>query len=402
MCPNKKKRFLFVIGFTCPFPGAGWWRIFYFARHFSEKDYQCCVLSSFSPSTINSPKIVRDENLCIYNLLPYIGLSNPFVLFLNNILALVASIPSFLLIRPSAVIISVPPTDQLLPVFLLSKIMRRKIIIDYRDEFEDYLIMNTRKWGFFYRSLKRFLTNLYRNATLVTPVTPAVAENLKRRGIHNVKVICDGVDTKIFQPSNKNKMRSEFHLPQESFVIAYLGNIYKPYRVDIVIRALKKLNEKDLKRKYLLILAGGGDVKSVLNLASNLGISDSVKYFGVIKNPTEIAKILSSADCGIIPYDDNPLWQKTYSTKLFEYCAVGLPVVGTVHENSALAAAIKVNKMGLIIPPINSDALASSLETLSADKELRIKMSLSALQFARTYDKEGLARDLLDTIENRH
>jgi glycosyltransferase involved in cell wall biosynthesis len=280
--------------------------------------------------------------------------------------------------------------------------MRRKIIIDYRDEFEDYLIMNTRKWGFFYRSLKRFLTNLYRNATLVTPVTPAVAENLKRRGIHNVKVICDGVDTKIFQPSNKNKMRSEFHLPQESFVIAYLGNIYKPYRVDIVIRALKKLNEKDLKRKYLLILAGGGDVKSVLNLASNLGISDSVKYFGVIKNPTEIAKILSSADCGIIPYDDNPLWQKTYSTKLFEYCAVGLPVVGTVHENSALAAAIKVNKMGLIIPPINSDALASSLETLSADKELRIKMSLSALQFARTYDKEGLARDLLDTIENRH
>jgi len=280
--------------------------------------------------------------------------------------------------------------------------MRRKIIIDYRDEFEDYLIMNTKKWGFFYRSLKRFLTNLYRNATLVTPVTPAIAENLKRRGIHNLKVIYDGVDTKIFQPSNKNKMRSEFHLPQESFVLAYLGSIYEPYRVDIVIRALKKLNEKDLKRKYLLILAGYGDVKSVLNLASSLRISDSVKYFGVVKNPTEIAKILSSADCGIIPYDDNPLWQKTYSTKLFEYCAVGLPVVGTVHENSALATAIKVNKMGLIIPPINSDALASSLETLSADKELRIKMSLSALQFARTYDKEGLARDLLDTIENLH
>jgi glycosyltransferase involved in cell wall biosynthesis len=74
--------------------------------------------------------------------------------------------------------------------------------------------------------------------------------------------------------------------------------------------------------------------------------------------------------------------------------------VGTVHEKSALAAVIKVNKMGLIIPPINIDALASSLETLSADEESRIKMSLSALQFARTYDKKELARDLLEDIEN--
>ncbi|MGD0204348.1 MAG: glycosyltransferase family 4 protein [Candidatus Bathyarchaeia archaeon] len=397
---TKTKSFLFIIGFTCPFPGAGWWRIFNFARHFGEKDYKCCVLSCFSLSTIDSPKVVRNEQVYIYNVLPCIEVNNPFILFLNNILASIASIPSFLFFRPSAVIISVPPPDQLVPIFLLSKIMRRKIIIDYRDEFEDYLIMNTRKWGFFYRFFKKFLTSLYRNAAMVTPVTPAVAEDLKRRGVHNVKVTYDGVDTKIFQPYNKSKMRSEFHLPQDSFVIAYIGNIYKPYRVDVVIRALKQLNEKNPKRKYLLILAGGGDMKSVLDLANNLGISDSVKYFGVIKNPTEIAKILSSADCGIIPYDDNPLWQKTYSTKLFEYCAVGLPVMATVHENSALATAIKANHIGLITPPINSDDLATAIEILNIDKDSRLKMSSSALQFARTYDKDKLARDLLETIES--
>jgi glycosyltransferase involved in cell wall biosynthesis len=277
--------------------------------------------------------------------------------------------------------------------------MRRKIIIDYRDEFEDYLIMNTRKWGFFYCFFKKFLTSLYRNAAMVTPVTPAVAEDLKRRGIRNVRLTYDGVDTRIFQPYNKSKMRSEFHLSEDSFVIAYLGGVYKPYRVDIVIRALKRLKEKDPKRKNLLILAGGG-VKSVLDLANNLGIADSVKYFGLIKNPPEIAKILSSADCGIIPYDDNPLWQKTYSTKLFEYCAVGLPVIATVHENSALATVIKANHIGLITPPINSDDLATSIEILSIDKDSRLKMSLSALQFARTYDKDKLARDLLETIES--
>jgi colanic acid biosynthesis glycosyl transferase WcaI len=399
MYPIKKKCFLFVMGFTCPFPEAGWWRIFYFARHFVEEGHNCYVLSCFSPSTFNSPKVVKKEHVCIYNMVPYIRLYNPFIMFLNNIGALIASLPLFLLIKPSVVIISVPPADQLLPVFLLSKIIRRKVIIDYRDEFEDYWIEKTGKWGFFYRYLKRFLSQLYRHATLITPVTPAVAENLHRRGVSNVKIVYDGVDTKIFRPFNKRAMRSKFHLPPESFIIAYLGNIYEPYRVDIVIRALKQLNGDDKKQKYLLLLAGGGDMKSILNLAKSLGISDSVRYFGVINNPTRIAMILSSADYGIIPYDDNPLWQKTYSTKLFEYSAVGLPILATVHENSVLASAIKANKMGLVIPPVDSNALASSLETLSNDKESRIKMSSAALRFARTYEKNKLAEEFLETIE---
>lgn len=399
MRERENKRFLFVMGFTCPFPGAGWWRIFSFARYFREEGHECYVLSSFSPSTLNFPKVVRREGVYIYNVIPYINLNNPIFMLINNIFASIASLPFFLLKRPSVVILSVPPVDQLLSVFILSKIIRCKLVIDYRDEFEDYLIMLSGKWGFFYRFLKRFLPYLYKNAELVTPVTPAVADNLKRRGIYNVKVVYDGVDTNIFQPFNKRKIRSELHISQGSFVIAYLGNVYKPYRVDVVIRALKNLNEKDHERKYLLILVGGG-VKSVLNLANNLGIKDSVKYFGVIKNPAEIAKILSLADCGIIPYDDNPLWQKTYSTKLFEYCAIGLPVIATVHENSALATAIMVNKIGLIIPPVNSDALSSSLKKLSADKESRVRMSSSALQFARAYDKEELARDLLETIKS--
>jgi glycosyltransferase involved in cell wall biosynthesis len=387
------------MGFTCPFPGAGWRRIFYFAKYFEKMGYNCRILSCFSPSSFNVKKVVREEGISIYNMIPYIPVNNPFLLFINNFFALVASFPFFILFRPSSIIISIPPVDQLLPVLMLSKIMRCELVIDYRDEFEEYLIMHTGKWSFFYRLLKRVLPYFYKSAILITPVTPAVAENLKKRDVYNIKVIYDGVDTETFHPLNKNKIRSEFRLPQDSFIIIYLGNVYDPYRVDIVIRALKKLKEREPKRKYLLLLVGGGNVKNILNLANNLGVNDAVKYFGIVKNTTEVVKILNSGDCGIIPYDDNPLWQRTYSTKLFEYCAVGLPVIVTVHEDSALATVIRANKIGLVAPPVDVDALASSLETLSNNKELRNKMSLSALLFAQTYDKEKLARDLLETIE---
>jgi glycosyltransferase involved in cell wall biosynthesis len=278
--------------------------------------------------------------------------------------------------------------------------MRRKIVIDYRDELEDYLVMRSGHWAFFYRFLKRFLSILYMKASLVTSVTPAVAENLRKRNVNNVKVIHDGVDTRVFRPYVKRKVRSEFGLSKDLFVIAYLGNVYNPYRLDIVIRALKKLKEKNPKRKYLLILVGGGDVKSVIDLASSLELNDSIKYFGVISNPNEIAKVLSSADCGIIPYDDHPLWQKTYSTKLFEYCAVGLPIIGTVHQDSALAEVINLHNIGLITPPVNSDELALTLASLSANPKLIARMSVCALRFARTHDKEELARNLLTAIDS--
>ena len=399
---SKKKRFLFVIGLTCPFPGAGWWRLFNFAKWFRRMGHKCYVLSSFSPRSINCPKVLREEGIYIYNVLPSIMLNNPFFMILNNILAFIVSIPFFLLTKPDVVIISIPPVNQFFSTFILSRCMRCKLVIDYRDEFEDYLAMRTEKWSFFYRFLKEFLTYFYRKATIVVSVTPAVAKGLVKRGIYNVKVIHDGVDTTIFRPFDQSKVRVEFNVPQESFVIAYLGIIYKPYRVDIVIKALKKLNHKNPKQKYLLILVGGGKVESILNLARNLGISDSVKYFGVIKNPAKIAKILSSADCGIIPYDDNPLWQKTYSTKLFEYCAVGLPVIGTVHENSALASIIKANKMGLITPPLDVEKLAMVLEMLSSNKKLRAKMRSNALCFSQKYDKKRLAMDLLKTILRRN
>jgi glycosyltransferase involved in cell wall biosynthesis len=405
---RKKQYFLFVLGFTCPFPGAGWWRVFNFARNFRKQGHICAVLScflynpqSFRSRSFNFPTILQNEKISIYNILPFVDwISHPIIMFVNSIFVAVVSFPALLILRPTVIVISIPPADLFPPIFLLSKIMNRKIVIDYRDEFEDYLKPHANHLSSFYRFYKRFLAALYKRASLVASVTPEVADTLRKRNIGNVMVIHDGVDTRIFQPYDKRKMRSEYCLPQKAFVIAFLGNVYTPYRVDIAVRALAKLIKSDPKRKYLLILAGGGDVKSILDLAGSLGISDSVKYFGIVDNPAEIAKLLSTADCGIIPYDDNPLWQRTYSTKLFEYCSVGLPIIATVHKGSALDNIINLNQIGLSVTPVNIAELASGLKLLVDDKPLRNKMRTSTLEFAKAHDKERVCKNLLVAIEN--
>lgn len=136
----------------------------------------------------------------------------------------------------------------------------------------------------------------------------------------------------------------------------------------------------------------------ILNIACELRIQEHIRYFGIISNPAIIARILSACDIGIIPYDDHPLWKRTYSTKLFEYCAIGLPVIATVHEDSILASLIKENNVGIIVPPVDPDSLASGIQRLSENNELTSQFSLHALRFARKYDRLLQAKKLLVNI----
>jgi glycosyltransferase involved in cell wall biosynthesis len=388
------------MGFICPYPGAGWRRIFNFVKYFTKKGHECYILSSVSLRSINSPKIMREENIPIYNVVPSIMINNPLFLFLNNVLAFMVSIPLFLVIKPHVVIISLPPANQFLSTFIISKVMKSKLVVDYRDEFEDYLVLYGRKWRRFYLLLKKVLSCLYRRSHLITPVTPAVAESLKQRGVLNVRVIHDGVNTSVFKPWNQNKVRSAIGLSKDAFQIVYLGNVYSPYRLDIVIEALRILKEKGREdgNRYMLMIVGGGDIKRILDYASNIDVKEMVNYVGRFNNPIEIAKILSAADVGIIPYDDNPLWKRTLSTKLFEYCACALPVIATVTKDSILAKYIKENQIGFVVPPLDSKSLANSIESMYDEPKLRSIISLNALHFAEKYDKKKIAEELLSYV----
>lgn len=393
-----KKRFLFIIGRTCPFPGAGWWRTFHLAKNFAKKGHDCYILSSISARCIQSSKVINEENIPIYNMVPAVRYDALPVTALDNFLALIVLFPFLLRIRPRFIIISVPPIDQFFSTFILAKIMKIHIIADYRDEFEDYSTMHSKFAKPFYRFLKRFLVPVYKSCDLIAPVTPAVALSLNERGIRNIKVVWDGVDTTVFKPSNKNDSKRALDIPEDSFVIAFLGTIYDPYRVDLVVKAIHELNRSEDKYQLIIIGGSGGTLQGVLKLADILGVRSAVRDLGVSKDPVEIAKLLSSADCGVVPYDSNPLWEKTYSTKLFEYCAIGLPVVATVTENSALSKLIKERRIGLVVPPLDVKALVKSFDRLKNDQNLQALTSSNALLFARAYDRETIAADFLKSL----
>jgi len=234
------------------------------------------------------------------------------------------------------------------------------LVFELIDKWEDHSIYFSkhRLVKYTHRILKEVYDIFYREADLVVTVTPSLVKYLKARGIVNVTLIPNGADVNLFYPrkdSEKLAMRSELGLQNGAIMLVYAGAIGDYYRLDVVIQALYDLVISNNASKVKFIVMGTGEpaeINKMLKLIRNLGVQGAVCFLGEQKRK-DVARILSCCDLGVVPYDNNPLWDSAYSTKFFEYCASGLPVIATVTKNSDLASLIREYNVGYVVDPLD-------------------------------------------------
>lgn len=359
-------RILFFLHSPNPFPGASWVRIEFFAQYFRNNGNEVSVSGSFSLKTLSKAGRRNLNGINILNITPIIMTTDLFSLVFNILSSFFSSFISLILQRPQIVIISVPTGETALGSYIASRLLRiRKVIFDYRDEWEDHIINKT-KSGIYkksYRYLKNLMTKCYTNSDLVVTTTERFAYKLRSRGVNDVKVVANGADINIFKPYDKNKSRHEIGLNEHDFVLVYSGSIGVYYRLDIVIKAMQKVGSKTHNIK-LLMVGRGHTIQEMLDLAKELGLANNVFYLGAKIDKIELAKIFSASDIGVVPYDANPLWKNSMPVKALEYLACGLPIIATAYEDSVLGNLICENKIGIIAQPESIESLAQAIEKM--------------------------------------
>lgn len=358
-------KILFFLGHSNPFPGAAWRRIGFFAEDWSKKGHSIEILGAVGYKSFTRSGFRKLGELKIFNLILNIGSIKPIVFILNSLISFATSIIFLIARKPKIAIVSVPLGDFGLGALIACKLARVTCIVDYRDEWEDYAIsqVNSRFAEYFHSITKKFISCLYADCSLVACVTPNLVKSLKCRGVDNVRLITNGADTEIFKPLINEGSN-------EDFEIFYSGMVGGYYRMDVMVKALKKLIDRGLKN-VKLVIAGKGKVQNVLNLALELGISGHVTYNGSIDDKVKLAELIAEADVGLIPYDDNPLWKNALPAKFFEYCSCGVPVVATIYEDSILAQLINKHGLGLVSPPMDEEKLAESIYRIYENKSFR-------------------------------
>jgi len=386
-------KILFVLGFANPFAGAGWTRIGFFADQWSRKGHTIEVLGAFSYKAFSKRGVKRLSNVNIFNIIFNMGLTHPLVFILNTLISFAVSIFALLSRKPAVAIVSVPSGDVGVGSILACKLIRTKCIVDYRDEWEDYSasISNTGTTKFFYSAMKKLSAALYASCRMIVAVTPNSEKALMKRGLRNITLITNGADVQTFKPIKIKK-------DSNNFTIFYSGVIGGYYRLDVVVKAVKKLVDKGLNNICLLI-AGDGEISKILSLARKLDISNRIKYLGSINDKEELAKLIATSDAGIIPYDDNSLWKNSVPAKFYEYCACGIPVIATVHNDSYLEELIKKHEIGVTSPPLDEEKLAEAIYWLYKNKSFREAAGIKARRLIEEkFDRNKIAEEYLNLL----
>src|SRR3990170_7558740 len=184
----------------------------------------------------------------------------------------------------------------------------------------------------------------------------------------SVKVIYIGVDTELFNPSNRmlysKNIRETFRIPPDSCLLLFVGAMGRK-GLSFLLMSLKLLKEENI----FLIIAGKGDRKYYQREAESFGVDNLIRFAG---HRSDIHKFYASADIFVLPTIYEP-----FGMVVTEAMASGLPVV--VSRQAGASELITEGEDGILIKNADDhEEIAHILMPLVKDKDLRQRIGHNA------------------------
>lgn len=185
-------------------------------------------------------------------------------------------------------------------------------------------------------------------------VSRDVAKNLVRRfrvPETKITVIPNAVDEAEIA-SGLSRPAGDWPVAEGRKAVLILARLEPEKGVDVAIDAIGRVADVDL------VIAGSGSCSGALeSKAAQLGINHRVHFLGHRNDP---ASLLARADVFVLPSHVEGL-----PLSVLEAMAAGVPVVAT--DIGGTREAVEHEKTGLLVPPGDSNALASAIEHVFAE-----------------------------------
>ena len=234
------------------------------------------------------------------------------------------------------------------------------------------------------KNINRYLTKKLNDKIIA--VADAAAENLTEMGVERdmIKVIINGVNPlERYDLNRKKQMRIELGIPENAFVCGMSARIEECKGIDVLLRAAQRLLIRD-ENYYFMILGSGSGKASLMELASRLGISDRVRFFGFVSDITPYVNCFDLVvNCS--------RGTETSSLALSEGMSISLPCVVSDWGGNPYMVFDGVN--GLVFSTDNYLQLASKIEYMKInDGEYKRMAENAYFRFKNELNAENMAR----------
>jgi glycosyltransferase involved in cell wall biosynthesis len=180
------------------------------------------------------------------------------------------------------------------------------------------------------------------------------------------------------------------------FLIVYPGTLNWHQGVDLVVRAFAKI--KDTIPEAELHIYGEGPARpNLIKLADQLALDGKVIFKDFV--PTgEIAGVMAAADLAVVPKRaSSPFGNEAASTKIFEFMALGVPLVVS---KTKIDTYYLDDSMVKFFESDNEDDLANAIVTVARNPQLRARLASNASRYATDHTWEKKKLEYLQLVDS--
>jgi glycosyltransferase involved in cell wall biosynthesis len=209
-----------------------------------------------------------------------------------------------------------------------------------------------------------------KHADLVVAVSDQAASMAREAGARHERVVVvpNGVDIEAIDRLRANAVRST----QGGPIVGWIGSFGVWHGAEVLVEALVHLPDN----VTALLIGDGGTRPACVALAKRLGVAERIEWTGALPHADAVARL---AGCDLLASPHVPFRERRFfgsPTKLFEFMALGLPIVASRLEQ--LEEVLDDGRTAVLVAPGDPAALAHGIATVLGDRQLASRLASGA------------------------
>jgi len=185
-------------------------------------------------------------------------------------------------------------------------------------------------------------------------------------------------------------------LPAGDERVSYLGSVTMSRGCAIMVEVGQELRHRTDGAVNLQVIGEAHDPQARQALESATAAGD-LTWLGFVPSEEALARVAGSL-AGLCLLRDLPNYRVSLSTKIVEYCALGVPVITT--PLPLAADLIRSENVGFAVPWDDPRAVVDAIMKLRDDSELRVQMGANGHRVAlREHDWNRLSADFVRVMD---
>lgn len=237
-----------------------------------------------------------------------------------------------------------------------------------------------------------------------TPAELAQLQWLYNANVSKINVIPPGVDVARFYPIPQDEAKEFIGIPRCQRMILFVGRIEPLKGLDTLLEAVSIMHKNGdwFQNPFCLIVIGGAaeeeieeqshEQARINELREKYGLREMVIFLGN-KSQDTLPYYYSAAEVVVMPSH-----YESFGMAALEAMACGTPVVAS--NVGGLAYLVKDGITGFTVPVDEPETLASRINQIISDKTLRTSMSEQAVNFAKNYRWETIAKNIIEVYQS--